>query len=304
FRSVSDDCIGLKVYLAETTGGNNIAVEYGAEVARLWHTANPEKPVVFHVEGADTARLLNNIGNLQGSPDATGGRMNIGRNIPVHIAHVSSRQEMQAVIDAKQAGLNVTCEVTPHHLFLNESIPEEIGGYGCMKPNLKSQADVDFLWTHMGDIDIFASDCAPHRISDKEKDQPAFGVTNHTIMLPLLLGAVADDRLSMADIDRKFCVTPRERFNLPLDDGSLLSISTDPSTYQLTATERDERAEYGQNPFTLLEGRFRMLGRIVAAQAGRSIVMADHGSDLLVGYMKTSYTHQLRPKNFKTGRAE
>jgi dihydroorotase-like cyclic amidohydrolase len=285
FRRVQDDCLGLKVYLAETTGGNNIAVEHGAKVADLWHAANPDKPVVFHVEGNGVDRLLHDIYNL---------RSGVGKELPIHIAHVSSRQELKAVIAAKIADMNVTCEVTPHHLTLDEFIREELGGRGCVKPSLKSADDIAFLWNNMRYIDIFASDCAPHRVSDKDKNPAAFGVTNHTVMLPLLLGAVADGRLTMDDIYQKFCVTPRRRFNLPLDDGSFIRISLAPKTADISAGEHDQLAEYGQSPYTLLGGRYHMLGRVLLARAGRSVYSADFSSKT---DLRTSYTHQIRPKN-------
>lgn len=281
FQGVKKECVGLKVYLAETTGGNNIAVEHGAKVAEVWRRANPEKPVIFHVEGGDVATLFNDIYHLRD-----------GKEIPVHIAHVSSRQEMAAVIAAKEAGMNVTCEVTPHHLFLDETVRAEIGGYGCMKPSLKSRDDINYLWANMKYIDMFASDCAPHRISDKEKDAPAFGVTNHTVMLPLLLGAVADGRLTMEDIDAKFCVNPRRRFNLPLSDGSMTRVSTSPRTEDISAADHDARARYGHNPFVRLGSGFRLLGEVVRVEAGRSTAFSKFESDL-----KTSYVHLIRPGN-------
>ncbi|HVV67394.1 MAG TPA: hypothetical protein VHB72_05020 [Candidatus Saccharimonadales bacterium] len=284
FSRVRDECVGLKVYLAETTGGNNIALGHGARVAEIWHRINPEKPVIFHVEGGDVAVLLNDIYHRKG-----------GKEIPLHIAHISSRQELEAVIAAKEAGMDVTCEVTPHHLFLDESVRDLIGGYGCMKPSLKSKADKEYLWGNMRYIDIFASDCAPHRISDKEKDKPAFGVTNHTIMLPLLLGAVADGRLAMEDVYAKFCTNPRERFNLPLDDGSFTRVLTTPGSEEITAEEHDGRARYGQNPFVRLGGDFHLLGEVVRVEAGRSTAYSQYESDL-----HTSYTHLIRPKNIAT----
>jgi carbamoyl-phosphate synthase/aspartate carbamoyltransferase/dihydroorotase len=275
FNRVHGECIGLKVYLAETTGGNNIAVEHGAQVADIWHHANPDKPVIFHVEGGDVMKLFEDIYKLDK-----------GKDIPVHIAHVSSEQEMRAVIAAKESGMNVTCEVTPHHLFLDETIQEKIGGYGCMKPGLKSRQDIDFLWANMKHIDIFASDCAPHRISDKEKEQPAFGVTNHTVMLPLLLGAVQDGRLTMEDIDWKFCVAPRQRFNLPLEDQSLVKVHLEDEVDTATL-EAKVMPHYGQNPFVKLGGVAIMRGEVVGAQAGLSAL----------GAPRTSYTHLIRPKN-------
>lgn len=282
FKRVEDECIGLKVYLAETTGGNNIAVEHGAQVADIWHNANPDKPVIFHVEGGDVAELFKDIYKLKD-----------GKNIPVHIAHVSSEQEMRTVIAAKESGMNVSCEVTPHHLFLDETVREEIGGYGCMKPGLKSSEDVDFLWANMKYIDIFASDCAPHRISDKEKDKPASGVTNHTVMLPLLVGAVQDGRLTMEDIYQKFCTAPRQRFNLPLEDSSFIEISTDPEIADLSAEAYDGRAPYGQNPLLRTSRQLRLIGLVTNAAAGLSV----NNNCFLDA--RTSYTHLIRPKNIE-----
>jgi dihydroorotase len=183
--------------------------------------------------------------------------------------------------------MNVTCEVTPHHLFLDEAARQKLGDYGCVKPSLKPQADVDFLWENMYYIDIFASDCAPHRPSDKAADPPAFGITNHTLMLPLLLGAVADERLTMNDIYQKFCVAPRQRFNLRLDDNS--STDVDPFSNQ----QPIEHAPYSHSPFVLLGQRFYRLGVVMSAQAG---VSGYHGSKLQAS---PSYSHLIRPKNLR-----
>lgn len=276
FEAVSGECLALKVYLAETTGGNNIALEHGAAVADVWRRVNSDKPVIFHVEGEDVAELFKNVYHLPG-----------GKDIPLHIAHVSSRQEMEAVIAAKEAGMNVTCEVTPHHLFLDESVREEIGGYGCMKPSLKTPDDIDFLWDNMRYIDIFASDCAPHRISDKERDNPAFGVTNHTVMLPLLIGAVKAGRLTMEDVEEKFCRAPRKRFNMPLHDGSFVTVKTDEPTLE-------QPELYGQNPFRQLDREFQLVGNIVMVKAGVSAT-GMFGENLA----RPSYTHLIRPQNIK-----
>jgi dihydroorotase-like cyclic amidohydrolase len=280
FAKVQDECIGLKVYLAETTGGYNIALEHAQKVTRIWNHHNPEKPVVFHVEGSDTMRLLLDIASLPG-----------GNEIPVHIAHVSSRQELVAVIAAKKMGMNVTCEATPHHLFLDDTVAELLGGYGCWKPGPKSVQDVAFLRANLRYIDAFASDCAPHRRSDKEAAEPAFGATNHTVMLPLLLAAAEhEDWVTMEDIYQKFCVAPRKRFNRPLDDGSMVGISTalerSPEWYEQAAT-------YGYNPFAKLDKPPRMLGEIVVARAGVSEYSATHQ----LKHARPSLTHLIRPGN-------
>jgi carbamoyl-phosphate synthase/aspartate carbamoyltransferase/dihydroorotase len=206
---------------------------------------------------------------------------------------------MEAILLAKRAGMNVTCEVTPHHLFLDESARELIGGGGCMKPSLKSEADRDFLWEHIDDIDIFASDCAPHRPSDKMGEHPAYGVTNHTVMLPLLLGAVKEGRLTMDDVYQKFCINPRTRFGLPVEDGSFVKLDTH---YSFNAAYYDSKASYLDSPFRSLEQlgqRFRMVGQVVAAQAGVSTIRRGTRFDRKDS-IRPSLTHLIRPKNLTT----
>jgi dihydroorotase len=262
--------------LAQTTGGYNIDLAHAAEVSTIWHHHNPEKPIIYHVEGDDVGRLMTDLQAVKH-----------GNTMPIHLAHVSSQKELEAKMAAKESGMNITCEATPHHLFLSVDAVQTLGGYGCMKPSLKSEDDRAFLWANMEHIDIFASDCAPHRHSDKEADKPAFGVTNHGVMLPLLLGAVADGRLTMDDIYQKFCVTPRERFNLPLEDGSYVGISTAISH----PVERYEAAPYGFSPFGKLEDVPTMVGEVVVAHGGNSTYRANHESQQFV----TSYTHLIRP---------
>lgn len=295
FKNVSEDCLGLKIYLAETTGGNTIGLEHAAAVTALWHHQNPDKPVIFHVEGAVAMRrLFNDVRQIKASESPIEKRQPIGHKIPIHIAHITSREELEAKIEAKRSGMNVSCEVTPHHVSFDESLRQELGGYGCMKPTLKTAEDVQFLRNHLHDIEIFASDCAPHRISDKERESPAYGVTNHTVMLPVLIGLAKDGYLTMEDVYQKFCVTPRQRFNLPLEDGSMTRLATGPETALLTADEHDQKAEYGQNPWTRTDQAVRLAGRVIVARAGASTYYADWDSN-----MRSSYRHQIRPINMK-----
>lgn len=275
FADVKDEVTALKLWGNQSTGDFNIPVWFIAPLAERWHKHNPEKPVILHVEDGNVATALEDIAKNKA-----------GKEIPVHIAHVSSRQELEAVIEAKKAGMNVTCEVTIHHLFLDAEARREIGGYGCMKPSLKPREDVDFLWANLDQIDVFASDCAPHRVSDKEAEVPAFGVTNHSVMLPLLLGAERQGRLTMQDIDDKFCTNPRKIFGLPPVDGSYVSLDLIPTGAQTLEAQVDPK--YGQNPFLKIADQTLMVGRVSGAKAGKSRLNHD---------IRTSYTHLIRPAN-------
>src|SRR5574339_744536 len=73
---------------------------------------------------------------------------------PVHIAHISLREELLLIKAAKERGIKVTCEVCPHHLFMVSQVPEEERGKKKegrqeVRPRLASQADVDALWANL-----------------------------------------------------------------------------------------------------------------------------------------------------------
>lgn len=252
-RYVREYTAALKIYGDETTGGFNIPLEAILPVARVWHEHDPSKPIILHLENEAVRQVL------EGWP----------ADIPVHIAHVSSRLELEPIIEAKQAGKNVTCEATPHHLFLTEATSETIGAYGCMKPSLKTPEDVKFLWDNIEYIDIFASDCAPHRHIDKvgpdgkDLDRPAFGVTNHDEFLPLFFQAIVEGRLNEQQLYERIVKNPIERFNLPDPD-----VSACFSLEAVTARQVTRSAEFGCDPFVLSPETPPMLGRLAMLDDG------------------------------------
>ena len=88
-------------------------------------------------------------------------------DLPLHIVHVSRRSEIELIREAKEKGIPVTCEVTPHHLFLTEEDYMRGGNRFDMRPKLASPDDVAALWENLDVVDIFASDHAPHTFSEK-----------------------------------------------------------------------------------------------------------------------------------------
>jgi dihydroorotase len=99
----------------------------------------------------------------------------------VHIAHVSTRRSLETVVRAKgEDKISLTCEVTPHHLLLTEAQVSSYDTNTKVNPPLRSQDDVAALVGGIvsGDIDVIATDHAPHNINDKmlEFDRAPFGV--------------------------------------------------------------------------------------------------------------------------------
>ncbi|KAJ3606414.1 hypothetical protein NHX12_025935, partial [Muraenolepis orangiensis] len=152
----------------------------------------------------------------------------------VHICHLAKKEEILIVRAAKQKGLQVTCEVAPHHLFLCEDNVADIGGEGWaqVRPTLGSRMDMEALWENMDIIDCFATDhgqydwstVTPHSLEEKSGDKPPPGYPGLETMLPLLLTAVSDGRLTLDDIIRRLHDNPRRIFSLPAQDNTYVEV--------------------------------------------------------------------------------
>lgn len=107
-----------------------------------------------------------------------------------HVCHLSTKESVELIRIAKAHGINVTCEVAPHHLLLNEDDIPGNDGYYKMNPPLRANEDQDALIAGLldGTIDMIATDHAPHSIDEKTGDmrQAAFGITGSETAFPLL----------------------------------------------------------------------------------------------------------------------
>jgi dihydroorotase len=112
----------------------------------------------------------------------------------VHIAHMSARQSLRAVRAGKTAGVQVTCEVTPHHFVLTDEMLASHGGYDTnakMNPPLREEADRAAMIEGLrdGSIDVIATDHAPHHADEKtlEFDRAPFGIVGLETAVSLCL---------------------------------------------------------------------------------------------------------------------
>ena len=149
--------------------------------------------------------------------EKTGGRL--------HVAHISSKNSVDLVRQAKSRGLSVTCEVAPHHFTLTD---EAVRGYDTntkMSPPLRAIDDVEAIKEGLqdGTIDIIATDHAPHDIADKqvEYQNACFGIVGLETALPLSLKLVDEKILSISDVIKKLTSTPADIFNLKAGSLSL-----------------------------------------------------------------------------------
>jgi dihydroorotase len=142
----------------------------------------------------------------------------------VHIAHISTRESIEAVRRAKQEKISITCEVTPHHLLLTDAQVTSYDTNTKMNPPLRTQQDVDALVEAMasGLIDAIATDHAPHNANDKmlEFDRAPFGVIGLETAVSLILDRFV--RTGIITIDRmvQLCSTAPARI-LKLERGTL-----------------------------------------------------------------------------------
>jgi carbamoyl-phosphate synthase / aspartate carbamoyltransferase / dihydroorotase len=230
---------GLKMYLDSTFG------ELRLDDMTLWqpHFENYPKnmPIVAHSESRSMAAVILFAAIY---------------DRPVHIAHISLKEEVLLIKAAKERGIKVTCEVCPHHLFLSKDVPPPListdfgdgksGGRTEVRPRLASQADVDSLWKNLDVIDCFATDHAPHTVEEKDSDNPPPGFPGLETILPLLLTAVKGKRLTLNVLIEKMYTNPKRIFNLPDQPETWVEVDED-ATYEIKSSEQFTRC--GWTPF-------------------------------------------------------
>ena len=214
-------------------------------------------------------------------------------NLPLHIVHVSRRSEIELIRAAKEKGIQVTCEATPHHLFLTEEDYKRGGNRFDMRPKLASPDDVAALWENLDVIDIFATDHAPHTFSEKgmprrgEKDEEGVamdaavtselpqnggthspnstfpGVPGVETMLPLLLTAVDEGLLELDDLLLRCVKNPRRIYGLAEQPQTWVEVDVD-KVYELH--DRGMRTRCGWTPFA---------GRSVKGRVGKVVLRGE-----------------------------
>lgn len=241
--------VALKIYLNDTFGPLRVEDLPTLHACfRLWPR---EKMIAMHAEGQSVA---------------VGIGLAAAYRRPVHFCHISRRDEIELIAAAKQAGLPVTCEVTPHHLFLTEQDAARLGPLGDMRPRLATQDDQDALWAHIAStVDCIATDHAPHTLDEKASDSPPPGVAGLETSLPLMLTAAQQGRLSLDRLVELMALNPRRIFGLPSQPDTIVEI--DPEARTILANDR-LHTRCGWTPFAgmTVQGlvrRVTLRGRVV-----------------------------------------
>nr|WP_163328049.1 dihydroorotase [Desulfurobacterium thermolithotrophum] len=135
----------------------------------------------------------------------------------VHICHVSSKGALKIIKTAKEEGIKVTCEITPHHFTLTEEAVRNFDTNAKMAPPLRTEEDVKMCKEALktGIADVIATDHAPHTIDEKlvEFCQAPFGIIGFQTMLPLSLNLVREGYLSLKKLIEKLSTVPARIIN-------------------------------------------------------------------------------------------
>ena len=135
---------------------------------------------------------------------------------PYHVCHISCKETVDIIREAKARGADVTCETAPHYLVLTDQDLEEDGRFK-MNPPLRSAADRDALIQGIkdGTIDMIATDHAPHSAEEKSRGlaKSAFGIVGLETAFPVLYTFLVEKNIiSLEQLIRLMSINPRKRF--------------------------------------------------------------------------------------------
>lgn len=132
----------------------------------------------------------------------------------LHILHVSTAGSVEMVRDAKRKGINVTCEVTPHHFTLTEEAISTSFTMAKMNPPLRTMHDIEAIYEGLSDntIDAIATDHAPHSEDEKkvEFDLSPFGIVGLETALPMSLALVEKGIITLNQLISKLTYMPSD----------------------------------------------------------------------------------------------
>ncbi|HSD84572.1 MAG TPA: hypothetical protein VLG46_11965, partial [Anaerolineae bacterium] len=264
-HALAPQVTGLKMYLDQTFGP--LHLDDLDSLLRHMERWPANRPVLCHAEGRTVAACIL-VAHLTGKH--------------VHICHVSRQDEIELIRRAKEQGLNVTCEVTPHHFFLTEEIAHTIGfGRSEVRPRLAKDADRQALRSSLEVIDCFATDHAPHTLQEKDSPKPPPGFPGLETALPLYLELVREGLLSIEQLIDRLVHHPRRLFQLPDQPETWIEVDPD-EDWIVHGSELQTRAKWTPFEGWTMRGRVRrvMLRGREAYRDGEVLAPPGFGRDV------------------------
>lgn len=222
---------GLKIYMDHTTGP--LLVEKLEILKNHFKFWPKDLPILVHAEGATALKaiLLSQIYQKR-----------------LHLCHISQAAELEIIKWAKKRRMKVTCEVAPHHLFLNMNDEGTLGTFAMMRPPLRTKKDNQALWQAIrnGLIDCLATDHAPHTFQEKKSKTPPNGVPGLETMLPLMLTAVSQKKLTLKRLVELISFNPAKIFDIKRDKNTFTEVDL---SKEWTIRNKVLKTKCGWSPF-------------------------------------------------------
>lgn len=173
----------------------------------------------------------------------------------VHFCHISTKESVEAIRQAKKRGVTVTCETAPHYFTLTDADVKDYDTNFKMNPPLRSELDRQAVVQGLmdGTIDVIASDHAPHSVVEKdvEFDLAAFGIVGLETSLSVCLKLVHDGFLTLEDLIHKMAKHPAKiiGINNDIKPGNIadLTIIDPEKTYEIDVETFKSRSK--NSPF-------------------------------------------------------
>lgn len=300
---VAEGAIAFKLFLDDQVGGLNINDDEALEAA-LREASKFKVPVSVHAEdrsllkeAEESSRTFGNDVDafLRVHSEAAEFRaierlLAISKRAGAHIhfCHVTTAAGLKAITNAKKSNMTITCEVTPHHLFLSADDLRRCGSLALTVPPIREKHQAEALWHGVsnGEIDILVSDHAPHALEEKRASSVwdvKVGVPGLETTLSLLLTMVKKGRLAINHVVRLLAEKPAEIFNLKgrgyLREGNnadLVAIDLD-RRFKIDASRFHSKAKYspfdgwnaiGKAAKTFVNGQLIMDDGEIVAESG------------------------------------
>lgn len=254
-KKVQDKVVATKVFMNVSTG--NMLVEDEKVLENIFKNS---KLVGVHAEGEMVEKAIS---------------FSEKTNVPLYLCHLSTKEDVECVRKAKEKGLKVYGEVTPHHLFLNVDDVEK-NPLLRMKPELKTKEDNEALWKGIldGTIDTIGTDHAPHRIEEK-KAKLTFGIPGAENSLEMMLKAVRCGKISLEKLMKIMSQNTAEIFGLKNKGKIAVGYDADLVIVDMTTTEvisnENVISKCGWTPY---EG-FEKGGKIITTIVRGNVVFND-----------------------------
>lgn len=277
---------------------DGVAIKNSSVLRRAFEYANMfNAPIIEHCEDESLAGGAMNEGfnstllGLPGLPSVaediivsrdilmaeyTGGR--------IHIAHISTKNSVNLVREAKKKGIKVTAEVTPHHFCLTDDLLKNYDTNLKMNPPLRAKEDVDAIIKGIkdGTIDCIASDHAPHSLEEKESEFQFApnGIVGFETTVGLSFSELFHkNKINLEEIINKLSINPRKILNLPIPKFSIGEIANfsilDPNLVW-TVDVSKFKSKSKNSPFD----KRLLTGKSIAVINRKKMFFDDHWTDL------------------------